>query len=117
MVRAETHVGDGSARGGELRLHPFRELEEVRLGVEPPADAGLVRDDDEQKPRLMEAAGGLAHAGHPLEVLLVMDVVVIDVDHAVAVEKCGSLHARLLIAEWIGRVRGGLVVRRRSGIP
>ena len=91
-MRTEAHVGDGCARTGELVLHPVGELLEVLNAVVAPSDAGLVGDDNKKEAFVVQDPGGFKHARNPFEMLPVVDVGVIDVDHAVAVEKSGARH-------------------------
>lgn len=77
---------------GEFALHPVRELLKVLSAVVAPSDAGLVRNDNKEKARIVEDPGSLKDPRNPLEMLPVVDVGVIDVDHAVAVEKSCARH-------------------------
>ena len=92
MVRTEVDARDGCARLGEAGLHPVGEAGEGGFVVVSAPDARLVGDHDEQVACLREGAGGLKDARNPVELLDLVDVGVIDVDHAVTVEKCGLSH-------------------------
>ena len=92
MMRAEANVGDGSARAGEFALHPVGELLKVLSAVVAPSNAGLVRDDNKEKASIVEDPGGLKDPRNPFEMLPVVYIGVINVDHAVAVEKSCARH-------------------------
>ncbi len=118
--------------------HPVGEALEIGLGVVAAADARLVGDDDRADSRGSAAVRAqLEDAGHELEILDAVDVVLLDVDDAVAVEEqrlapaCvhgrGADRAKQLLRagevlgdadvdeQPVGRERRAGAVRRRAG--
>ncbi len=59
--------------------------------VEPPGDAGLVRDDDDDKARAVEAPYGFRRTGYQFDIGRAVEIVDLDVDRAVTVEENSRL--------------------------
>ena len=92
MVRAEVDAGQ---RGSCFLKHPTHvdvERLEIGLRVVAAADARLVGHDHERVARFVKLASGVQNTFNPLEILATAHVGVIDVDHAVAIEKSGFAH-------------------------
>ena len=92
MVRAEVDAGQ---RGSCFLKHPTHvdvERLEIGLRVVAAADARLVGHDHERVARFVKLASGVQNNFNPLEILATAHVGVIDVDHAVAIEKSGFAH-------------------------
>ncbi len=83
------------ALGLEACAHPGCKGLELFLGELSAADAGLVGDDDDVEAAHDRVPAQVEDARHELEPLGRVDVTVIDVDHAVAVEEDGpdAIHA------------------------
>ena len=92
VVRTEEDARERRSGAFELGLHPVGEFSERGFVVVAAPDAGLVGDDDQREARVVKAPGGVEHPRHPFERFDRVDVGVIDVDHAVAVEKGGAAH-------------------------
>ena len=90
MVRAEVDAASGAPAVGKFVAHPGRQLVELVLGVQTATDAGLVRDNDQREPQIMQAARAFQHTRHEHEVLASTDVAAIDVDDAIAVKEGGT---------------------------
>ena len=71
----------------ECILHVGVEGVHVRLAVHAAGDAGLVGDDNDGKAGFVEHPHGFRRACDPVELVDAMGVAVVDIEHAIAVEK------------------------------
>src|SRR5262249_38600273 len=91
VVGAMINAGDRRLLGREAVAHPPGQARIGRFVVIAAADAGLVGDHHQRAGDLVgPEAGELENTGNELELLRSMDVTVVGVDHAVAVEKKGA---------------------------
>ena len=87
VIRAVIDPGDRRPLGGEARAHPPGQFLERRLVEQPAADAGLVRHHHHRPAHAGRVTRQCENPRHELELLAPVDVAVVDVDDAVAVEK------------------------------
>ena len=73
----------------QLGVHPVVDAHDVALRIVAARDAALVRDEDGEVAAVVDVFDGLLRAGDPLEVLRPVQVVDVDVERAVTVEKDG----------------------------
>ena len=93
-MRAEINPRQRRTRFGKAHFHPGGQLLKIGLGVVAAADARLIGNDNELEARVVQTSRGVQDAWDPVEILDLMHVRMIDVDHAVAIEKCGSFPGR-----------------------
>ena len=80
------------ADGCEVFVHPVVNAEDVAFGEIAARNAALVRDDDGEEARVVDVFDGFAGTGEPFEVFGAVEVVDVDVQGAVSVEKDCWLH-------------------------
>ena len=73
----------------QLGVHPVVDAHDVALRIVAARDAALIRDEDGEVATVVDVFDGLLRAGDPLEVLRPVQVVDVDIERAVAVEKDG----------------------------
>src|SRR5205814_631264 len=97
MERAVARVVDPGALRLQLVQHPAVQLDQIVFGEHAARDAGLVGDDENEVPRVVEPSDRRSRARYPTEALDRADIAVVVVDDAVAIEERG----------WSARGRGG----------
>ena len=89
MVGAIAHIIDPRAFAGQLLSYPGVQIPDVPFGVITMRHAGLVRHHEDEIAPLVEQANGGGRAGHPADAIGGPDVLVVVVDDAIPIEKCG----------------------------
>ena len=80
---------DECASYGQLVLHPPMQSDDVILFIVPVAHAGLVGHNDDAIPEIIQTAHGLLGTSYPVDLVGSMDIAVIDVKNAIAIQKNG----------------------------
>ncbi len=91
MVRADVEAVDNNISPPELLLEMFMQSTYGFTRKVAARHPGLVGDDDQQKSGTLEPVQGVGNTRDETEVFDAMQVVLLDVDRTVAVEKYGSL--------------------------
>ena len=86
-MRAVIDGVDPGAGGGEVREHPVMDDAERVLREEPPADAGLVGDDDDGQAGRVELPDGLEAVGIDADLVVSSRVADVLVEGPVAVQE------------------------------
>ncbi len=107
---------DADAALEEPFEHPGREPLEIVLGKEPAADPGLVGDDNRDEARFLGRPAQIEDTGQELEILDSVNVVLLDVDDAIAVEKQCPVHADRPLLTWPEQRLGARVVLGNSDV-
>ena len=89
VMRAVVEGVEVGAAALQFDVHPVVDAYDVALRIVAARDAALVRDEDREVAAVVDVFDGLLRAGDPLEVLRPVQVVDVDVERAVAVEKDG----------------------------
>ena len=93
MVGAVFEAIDVRAVAPQLGAHPAVQVDDVLFAVQPARDTGLVGDDEHQVARVVQPAHRLARAGDPADLVGMVHVARVLVQHAVAIEEGGrALH-------------------------
>lgn len=87
MMRTIVERVDVRAALLQLRIHPIVQARDVVLGEVAARDAALIRDDDREIAVRIRPAHGIDRALRPHEVRGIVEIVHIDVERAVTVEK------------------------------
>lgn len=91
MMRAVVEGVEVGADFSEFRVHPVVDAFDVALGVEAAGHAALICHEDGEKALVVDVLDGLFCAVYPDEVLGTVQVVNVDIQRAVAVEKYGLI--------------------------
>ncbi len=94
-------IVDRGAGGGQLLRHPAVEGSDRLLTIEPLGDAGLVGDDEQVIAHIVHELHRLLRSRNPLDLIRRVDVAVVDVEDAVAIEK--DRRAAALLRHEFGR--------------
>ena len=106
------------AMTGEFVFQGRGQLLVLRLGVVATRQSGLVRHDDQCIARCLQRSHAFYRAGHEFEVLPAVNIGLVLVDHAIAVQKGSLAQARLWLqglADALYQCRGGEAVDKRDG--
>ena len=87
MVRAVVECVDVRIIPSELRIHPVMQALYRRLVIVAARNAALVRDDDDEVAVHIRPADRVNRPLYPHEIGRIMEIVHVDVERAVAVEK------------------------------
>ncbi len=87
VMRAIIKGIDMRAAFGQRFLHMGVQALNVGLLVKATGDAGLIGDHNRQMSRLIEHTHGLGRTGNPFELFRPADIAVVDIEHAVTIEK------------------------------
>src|SRR4249919_1719496 len=74
----------------EALVNPTMKCLKLRFRVVAACDSRLVRYNYGEIARIVEVPDGFPRTGDPLEVLGLVDEAVIDVEYAIAIQKCGA---------------------------
>ena len=88
------NLGDGHALFLEAFHHPICEFLELGFGVHTSGNAGLIGDDNQQVAPFLKMPAGFKNPVYKLEIFFAINIAVIHVDHAIAVQKYGFVGHR-----------------------
>ena len=89
VMRAEAECVDGCADSGKVLLYPCMQPLYGDGVIQPPGDAGLVADDEDQEPAVIQQSNSLSRAFDPLVIVDAMYIAFVHVEGAVTVEESG----------------------------